>query len=698
MTGKRIDKLVDDVIAASSFGPQAVDPALGELLSSIDEELPSDKTHKLLDQLRSDRHFDQLQRASDTFVDLGSVDPYVHRQLCQALIEKGAFGLAERTLNYTINDLRPEGRELSEALGLMGRLYKQKFVQATPQSKRSVQLINEAVKKYAEAYPLDPAWHGSNLVALTARAERDKIPLQATESSQEYAARLLADLDKTKGNWGPWDFAAATEASLGIGDFDAAADYLGKYVNFPPTKNVAVDGFMLASTARQLSEVWEINPDDDSPQGKLMSSLVAASLTNDQGGQFDFRAGEIQALEEGIDNARDDGTLEAIFGDDATLKHSTITGLIKHSGAVCQVIHRSNYEFQKLGTGTGFVVKGSAIHDSLGDSLYLLTNHHVLSDDGEHPSVELAEADVIFHSWEGPEPDRRFQVDSIIAWSDRTQLDLTLATLKDFPATLPAAITRFNTSTSSLHIDKSRVHLIGHPGGRDLSYSVSNNLVKDHDLTNTQARANRIHYANPTEKGMSGSPVLQADNLQVVGVHRRGGRIKPIHDAKRPPTGSYERTRQSGRGQWHARGLPARFRNQGGGNIPATAMNKTPVSSPPNIHTRPMTMPRQMEIWSERMRNSRAKNAPAMAEPTMKPNTMIATMTINMIRPMMNASMIAAKNASTGFMSPKSVGVDGPSDIIWKPIKPDTTADPIRNNDQRMPIRTSLRPTSGGDR
>lgn len=540
MTHERFDKLLNDVIAASSFGPQAVDPPLNELLASVDAELPSEQVHRLLDQLRSDRHFDLLQRASDTFIDRGSADPYVHRQLSQALIEQGAFGLAERTLDHILRELRPEDRELSEALGLMGRLYKQKFVQAPPETERSVQLINEAVKKYAEAYPLDPAWHGANLVALTARAERDKIPLQVPESSKECAAKLLADLKNKTDPWGPWDYASATEASLGTGDFDAAAEYLGQYVNFSPTDGVAVNGFMLAGTARQLTEIWEISPDDDSPQGKLVSSLVAASLTNAGGGQFDFRAGEIQALGEGIDNAREDGTLEAIFGDDATLKHSTITGLIKNSGAVCQVIHRSNYEFDKLGTGTGFVVKGKAIHESLGDALYLLTNHHVLSDDGEHPSVELAEADVIFHSWEGPEAGRRFRVDKIIAHSDRSKLDLTLATLKDFPETLPAAISSFNVSTGSLQIDKSRVHLIGHPGGRDLSYSVSNNLVKDHDLTDTQAHANRIHYANPTEKGMSGSPVLRADNLQVVGIHRRGGRIKPIHDAKRPPDGPYE--------------------------------------------------------------------------------------------------------------------------------------------------------------
>ena len=48
---------------------------------------------------------------------------------------------------------------------------------------------------------------------------------------------------------------------------------------------------------------------------------------------------------------------------------------------------------------------------------------------------------------------------------------------------------------------KQKVYVIGHPGGRGLSFSLQDNLLLDYD-------ERLIHYRAPTEGGSSGSPVF----------------------------------------------------------------------------------------------------------------------------------------------------------------------------------------------
>jgi V8-like Glu-specific endopeptidase len=64
-----------------------------------------------------------------------------------------------------------------------------------------------------------------------------------------------------------------------------------------------------------------------------------------------------------------------------------------------------------------------------------------------------------------------------------------------------------------------RVYVIGHPGGRSLTFSLADNLVLGFQDP-------RLHYRAPTEGGSSGSPVFTED-WDVLALHHAGGEAMP---------------------------------------------------------------------------------------------------------------------------------------------------------------------------
>ena len=77
-----------------------------------------------------------------------------------------------------------------------------------------------------------------------------------------------------------------------------------------------------------------------------------------------------------------------------------------------------------------------------------------------------------------------------------------------------------------------RLYVIGHPGGADLAFSMSDNFIIDHEgkpngKPDPPHRV-RLHYRSPTEKGSSGSPVFNRQ-WQVVALHHAGGLLKHLN-------------------------------------------------------------------------------------------------------------------------------------------------------------------------
>ena len=60
-----------------------------------------------------------------------------------------------------------------------------------------------------------------------------------------------------------------------------------------------------------------------------------------------------------------------------------------------------------------------------------------------------------------------------------------------------------------------RLYIIGHPGGRDLEFSLNDNRL-------VACNPQKLHYRTPTEGGSSGSPVFDPIGWQAVGLHHAG--------------------------------------------------------------------------------------------------------------------------------------------------------------------------------
>jgi V8-like Glu-specific endopeptidase len=74
-----------------------------------------------------------------------------------------------------------------------------------------------------------------------------------------------------------------------------------------------------------------------------------------------------------------------------------------------------------------------------------------------------------------------------------------------------------------------RLYIIGHPGGRDLEFSLQDNYL-------LAASERLVHYRTPSEGGSSGSPVFGPTDWKVVALHHAGRNDMPRLDGQ----GTYE--------------------------------------------------------------------------------------------------------------------------------------------------------------
>jgi hypothetical protein len=537
--------------------------AIGRQVDALIDELwrsgppPVKEATRLIKALRGNRCFADLLRVTDTLLSTGYDHPPATIYLAQALIEHGHLSAAERALKQSLNNAQIDGGKVSvsEAKGLLGRLNKQRFVNATGcDASDAAEHLRAAIKWHEAAYAADPIWHGPNIVALAWRAGQDGIALDGIDA-ESAERRLLDDVarerakDEAEGNEpGPWSDAAAAQALMALGEWGQAARHYAIYAS------AADNAFMLMGDYRQLQEIWGIVPDGPRERARLLAGL-AANIIYLPGGCLIESPGGIGVLARTLDetaqtlsdderdNLQRTDLDEGLIDGSAMMPRTLVRRLDELSRHVCQVVDRRLHANGRKSGGTGFLVSDGMFKNG-SDATVLATNAHVLSADGGGDSVPVAEAKVIFHNWNGEECMREFDLSKLLWSSTRSEHDLCLAEVSDLPAGTPSVpisktASSYAEPSSALDQPIGRAYLMGHPQGRKLEYSFETPSVVDHNLHLGPNGVRRIHYRTPTEKGSSGSPVFDGATAEVVGIHCAEV-VDPIPGSPKPfPAGSY---------------------------------------------------------------------------------------------------------------------------------------------------------------
>src|SRR5262245_14063922 len=142
------------------------------------EPFPKKDATWILRALRRKRQFAPMALVAEALIESGRNDADVRTFHAQALIDQGQLTAAEAVARAVAADAASTPNDRAEALGMLGRIYKQRYVLAKqPDNPRQQDNLRQALASYNEMYRADPTrlWHGINVVALLARAERDRV-------------------------------------------------------------------------------------------------------------------------------------------------------------------------------------------------------------------------------------------------------------------------------------------------------------------------------------------------------------------------------------------------------------------------------------------------------------------------------------------------------------------------------------------
>jgi uncharacterized protein with NAD-binding domain and iron-sulfur cluster len=501
--------------AVARFDRPTVAALCATLVKRLQEQgpsLPEPVAKDVLSTLRRKQYFDLMQQVGDAFIQAGTDGPQIRRQYAQALIDRGSLTAALAILQEIAAASNPDPAERAEALGLLGRIHKQRYVNA-PRAPRAAESLRNAIDSYQRGHLLGGAnagWHAVNTVAMIRRAQRDGIDPGGDlpgAAQVDSLARAALDLvgEKREKDLTAWDYAVKAEANLALGRTDVVLAAFKQYV----ANRDEADAFEVNSALRQLQEVWQLGADVE--PGATLIPLLQSELLDRQGGKVEIGAGQLQSA-----RAR----LQKVLGADVPVTVGWYrTGLDR-----CRLVARITNQFE-TGGGTGFLVRAGDLlpRCDFPDELLLVTNAHVLeafpTDGGTltpHQAMVRFEA-----AREAAEAPPIYRIREIVWSSPATDLDATIARLNPAPVGLAGCpIAPADPAPRS----DSRIYVIGHPLGGALSLSLYDNLLIDRD-------ERLLHYRAPTEPGSSGSPVFDRD-WSLVGLHHAGDRNMPRLNGK----------------------------------------------------------------------------------------------------------------------------------------------------------------------
>jgi hypothetical protein len=466
---------------------------------------------RILRRLRRKRQFVQVVELSEVLLSTGAVNESddrkrklsllnVRRQYAQALIDQDYLDRAESMLRDVWRQIQDDPDippfDRFEVLGMLGRVDKQRYINPKNPTACNPEFLHRSLDSYLRSYEQDPKenlWHGINAVALLTKAKRDKIEADGPDPG-ELATTILETLQRKElerdSDLAAWDIATFMEAHIALGDCAKAEQRALEYAGA-----CDADAFEIASTLRQLREVWEVEKLAESdPLRARIIPILEAGLLRRQGGTIDVKP----------DDAR------RTFQDNFGMDHMNTIGWYQLGLERCRSV-ACILKPDGASKGTAWVVDSAEFFPAKPKTKLLLTNAHVVCPEQYQKSLYPDQATVQFELCLGPDKQPvRLKIKRVWGYSTRDDLD---ACFLELDGTPPGdALPLYGHRMRGDFVPRPRLYIIGYPEGSSLWFSL-------HDNRMVAANENLLHYRTPTAGGSSGSPVFEPGAWNVVGMH-----------------------------------------------------------------------------------------------------------------------------------------------------------------------------------
>ncbi|RPH79310.1 MAG: DUF4071 domain-containing protein [Nitrospiraceae bacterium] len=457
------------------------------LTDKIDPTEFQDKQIKIaLRMIRGKRLFAELERAASRFALVGRGTYAVRRQWAQALLDQNLVLPALNALQAMSPEVKTDPVEGSEVQGLIGRAYKQLYVnEGNPEN------LVRAIQAYTpcwKARQADYRWHGINLTALLVRAHRDGIDPKTSDDPLQIAREIREEIEESSSG-GVWDYGTAMEASVTLGDEKSALTWASKYVRHPEA-----DAFELGSTLRQLREVWLI---EENALGRKLVPVIEYALMSREGSRLEPTALKVS----------DPTGFEAVWGSDSYVRLQWMDTMYQRCASVARVEHATTGDPH----GTGFLVRGDSLSPNWGEKPVFVTNAHVVSNDPLNESL-LQPADAVAKFTRLPNFPP-VKLGELLFSSSRARLDVSILRIEAPAEAAVLTSADYLTDLPQAGGQLQRLYVIGHPRGGELAVSLYDNSLVGYE-------GDYVHYRSPTEGGHSGSPVFTRQ-WKLLALHHR---------------------------------------------------------------------------------------------------------------------------------------------------------------------------------
>lgn len=225
-----------------------------------------------LQALRRERAFAAMRRLAEAQLASGTQSDRVRRLYAQALIETGALEKALEVLQSIIDGADSSPDEIDEAHGLVGRVFKQRYVDA-PTAAEAPGWLRRAIAAYGDVFERnrERVWHAVNAASCLLRAERDGVLHDTGPRAEAIALDVLATLAQRERErpLDVWDCASRAEALLALQHYAGAQAAVEAYL-----RHRDMHAFEVSSTHRQFDQLLELGRRQ--PGGSILARLQAA--------------------------------------------------------------------------------------------------------------------------------------------------------------------------------------------------------------------------------------------------------------------------------------------------------------------------------------------------------------------------------------------------------------------------------------